>query len=408
MHIFKNFKNFADVEIDLSKPMTLLIGRNGSGKSNLIEGVELLSELIKGRLIEEISDLGRKSKFEIRGGLKGCIKKGEKECEIGFKCKRNFNNTIQNLEYIVKLELIPYIDITKVILNNNKKIFSTKHSELQPEYLQLVGMGLGFLIGGVVGFYLGLGAGVVANKNMPKPEESILYQYFETHVFNIHPHLMRNYEDKIQIKLAKNGSNISSVLYYLNEKIPETLKRILQNIKEFPEESFINFEFTTTPDEVIFALKYPNGEVINAKLLSDGTLRALAILTALETIPEGSRIIIEEIDNGIHASRTKILLDAIWETSHRRNLKTLITTHNSATLDGLDDEQLSSVVVCHYDKESQSAKLTPFFDLPHVYTLLQKGKLGGLVTRNVIENYLDPNFEQKRQAKMQKWLESIE
>lgn len=27
MHTFKNFKNFADVEIDLSKPMTLLIGR---------------------------------------------------------------------------------------------------------------------------------------------------------------------------------------------------------------------------------------------------------------------------------------------------------------------------------------------------------------------------------------------
>ncbi|NOQ37177.1 MAG: AAA family ATPase, partial [Methylococcaceae bacterium] len=41
MHTFKNFKNFSDVEIDLSKPMTLLIGRNGSGKSNLIEGVEL-------------------------------------------------------------------------------------------------------------------------------------------------------------------------------------------------------------------------------------------------------------------------------------------------------------------------------------------------------------------------------
>ncbi|MCK5872165.1 MAG: AAA family ATPase, partial [Methylococcales bacterium] len=85
MHTFKNFKNFADVEIDLSKPMTLLIGRNGSGKSNLIEGVELLAELIKGRLIDDISDLGRRSKFEIRGGLKGCLKKGEKKISMGFE-----------------------------------------------------------------------------------------------------------------------------------------------------------------------------------------------------------------------------------------------------------------------------------------------------------------------------------
>jgi hypothetical protein len=47
-------------------------------------------------------------------------------------------------------------------------------------------------------------------------------------------------------------------------------------------------------------------------------------------------------------------------------------------------------------------------DLPHVDILLQKGKLGRLVTRNVIEHYLDPEFEQKRQAKMKSWLESIE
>ena len=58
MHTFKNFKNFAYAEIDLSKPMTLLIGRNGSGKSNVIEGVELLAELIKAREVHEISDVG--------------------------------------------------------------------------------------------------------------------------------------------------------------------------------------------------------------------------------------------------------------------------------------------------------------------------------------------------------------
>ena len=370
MHTFKNFKNFADVEIDLSKPMTLLIGRNGSGKSNLIEGVALLSELIKGREVHEISDIERHGEFEIRGSLRGCFRQGTDFFEIGFKDNFICNQIKEKVIHKSKVLLKPSIQI--------------EHKRYADELVKSMEDMTSFAI--------------MTDK----------YRYVS--VFDIHPRIMRQYSPIGLNKLSRNGANISSVLYYLQQKSPDVLQRILKNISELPEESFISFEFITTSDEsdVLFALKYPNGEVINAKLLSDGTLRALAILTALETVPEGSRVIIEEIDNGIHASRTKILLDAIWETSHRRNLKTLITTHNSATLDGLDEEQLSSVVVCHYDKESQSAKLTPFLNLPHVYTLLQKGGLGGLVTRNVIEHYLDPKFEKKRQEKMQSWLESIE
>ena len=64
------------------------------------------------------------------------------------------------------------------------------------------------------------------------------------------------------------------------------------------------------------------------------------------------------------------------------------------------------MVVCHYDKQSQSAKLTPFFELPRIDVLLQKGKLGGLVTRNVIERYLDPEFENEQRKIALEWLES--
>ena len=45
------------------------------------------------------------------------------------------------------------------------------------------------------------------------------------------------------------------------------------------------------------------GVLVDARLLSDGTLRMLAVVTALETVPTGSRIIIEEFDNGLHPSR---------------------------------------------------------------------------------------------------------
>ena len=71
MHHFYDFKGFKNTQIDLMRPMTLLIGRNGSGKTNVIEGMELLAQLASGRPLYEISDIGRGSgsTFEIRGGL---------------------------------------------------------------------------------------------------------------------------------------------------------------------------------------------------------------------------------------------------------------------------------------------------------------------------------------------------
>ena len=48
MHCLTDFKNFARAELDLFKPLSVLLGRNGSGKTNLIEGVELFATLARG------------------------------------------------------------------------------------------------------------------------------------------------------------------------------------------------------------------------------------------------------------------------------------------------------------------------------------------------------------------------
>ena len=36
MHCLTDFKNFARAELNLFEPLTVLLGRNGSGKTNLI------------------------------------------------------------------------------------------------------------------------------------------------------------------------------------------------------------------------------------------------------------------------------------------------------------------------------------------------------------------------------------
>jgi len=85
-------------------------------------------------------------------------------------------------------------------------------------------------------------------------------------------------------------------------------------------------------------------------LLSDGTLRVLAIsqrdealcaiAAAMLSATEGSLVVIEEIDNGVHPNRAKHLLASIRDIAEQRKLRVLLSTHNPALMDALPDAKL--------------------------------------------------------------------
>lgn len=431
MHYLRNFKSFADASIDLMRPMTLLIGRNGSGKSNAIEGVELLAQLAHGLPLFNVTDVGRgvAGSFEIRGGLVGCVRHGEpSECfELGFDAAYRFDGTTQPFSYRLTVNagiLGNWVESEQLKIND-RILFSARCGGSK-DILDVTYDN--FARGGtkptthlaadrsVLSRY-----GVFAPSPDPKKPRTRdahnLVRAVEQHlnaafVFDPHPRSMRDYARIGQSRLAKDGGNLSSVLHALkigDDDARNKLSRIKARISNLPEEPFEDFEFFTTPlNDVMMALKTKTGEVTDARQLSDGTLRALAILTAVETVPEYSRIVIEEIDNGIHSSRLDALVDALWESAGGRKLNVLATTHNPATLDCLDDEQLRSVVIAYFNQTTSSAELKQLLDLPRVESLLEPGLLGGLVTRRTLDRFLGSDAEEKQQGRMREWLASIE
>lgn len=451
MHTLKNFKSFADTRLNLMQPVTLVIGKNGSGKSNAIEGVELLAQIAHGRPLYEISDVGRGSgtTFQVRGGLPACVHNdnfpqpvnslssriGEVlmrttlnlasgEFTLGFdEVVIVFGGTTQPVNYIVTIGFSPDPRIKEERLTiGNRVIFQTLPSEGNPvldvQYDNFArGRNKPVISLPADRSVLSRYAQFAPDRTRKMAVDAILVveaieSYLKAaYVFDPHPHAMREYERVGQYILNRDGSNLSSVLYGLgqgDEKQKAGQKLILELIRQFPEEPFEDFDFTqTSRGDVLLGLKRSDGAVIDARVLSDGTLRALAILTALETAQTGSRIVLEEVDNGIHPSRAKVLMDHIWATAGQRKLNILATTHNPATLNGLSHEQLKSVVVCHYDSQQQASRLTPLFELPHSEVLLEGRQLGDLITRQVFEQYLMPRFEEDRREKAQAWLDSL-
>ena len=218
-------------------------------------------------------------------------------------------------------------------------------------------------------------------------------------------------------QLLRNGANLSSVLFALSDFQREdtpALRRITEIMRQIPEEPFtgIGFEETSLGDVMAgFVPDQRNGtntrKLVDARMLSDGTLRMLAIITALETVPDGSRIVVEEFDNGLHPSRAKLLVGALAATASRRKLNVLVTTHNPAFMDAFDESQMKSVLICHSEDSDSGSRVTRLGDMDIAGTIGLRGGLGDFVSHGVLERHLSPDFAKKRAKETREWLASL-
>ena len=233
------------------------------------------------------------------------------------------------------------------------------------------------------------------NRNFKDSERlvfSVMDNLHTSFVFDPNPKLMRGYERIGNSVLSKDAANLSAVFYAFSvgdESQQASLVRLLSRIRQLPDEPYEDFDFTKTDrDDVIFGLRDKTGYSADARSLSDGTLRTLAILTAMETVQKKSRVVVEEFDNGLHPSRTGLLVSAITEATEQRGLKVLVTTHNPATMNNLTPKQLEGVVLCTWSKAKEAADLIELKQLPRSDELLERGQLGDLVSRRVLESHL--------------------
>ena len=425
MHHLTDFKGFEDAQINLLRPFTLLIGPNGSGKSNVIEAIELLSFVARGQPLHEIGDVGRAAAgLQIRGGLQACGRAGLGEFNLGFTSGGKQRGESKGTRYALDIRTQPHPQISAEKLRfEDRAIYETLPRDPESASRDITVRYDNFARGGrkpqtaassersVLSQYRD-----IARKNRQFEMCTALVDVLMGHlqasfVFDPDPKLMHVYERIGNSVLSRDGANLSAVLYALSvgdEAQQASLDRLLSRIRQLPDEPYEEFSFTTTDlGDVIFGLRERTGFTVDARALSDGTLRTLAILTALETVQEGSRVIVEEFDNGLHPSRVEVLTAAIGDATQRRKLKVLVTTHNPATMNSLTDEQMKGVVLCTWSQTREAADLIELTDLPRFDELLERGQLGDLVSRRVVEQYLAPEFEDRQREKVLKWVEAL-
>ncbi|MEH2199211.1 MAG: AAA family ATPase [Nostoc sp.] len=103
--ILENWKSFRYAELPLD-PLTVLIGTNASGKSNVVEALEFLQIIARGENIEAAL-AGDKRLQSIRGGVEWAAKNGENE----FTLKILVADRDSEVDYLyrITLQTIPSI-----------------------------------------------------------------------------------------------------------------------------------------------------------------------------------------------------------------------------------------------------------------------------------------------------------
>jgi len=380
-----NLLSFSSLELEL-KPLNILIGHNGSGKSNLIEAIALIQSTPKG-----IAGPIREG-----GGIpdwiwKGADPKSEATIETIIQPQRVKEKS--NLRYKLSFASAgSRFEIVDERVENEKPLVG--HDE--PRYYYFYQNGFPIIN--------------VGNPDDPKnkrrlkredvdPEKSIIAQrrdpdnypeltylgdmfgkiriYRDWSFGRYTPPRLRQPTDLATDFLDENCSNLGLVLNNLHNQ-PETKAKILDALNSlYPTitDFGVNIEGGTAQ---IFL--HEGRFSIPATRLSDGTLRYLCLLAILCHPTPPPLICIEEPELGLHPDALAKLAELMRDASTRTQL--IITTHSDILVDEFTDEP---ELVVTFEKSGESTvanRLDPdaleeWLDKYTLGEMRQSGHIGG-------------------------------
>ena len=333
--MLQNYKSIARCNVVL-RPLTVLVGPNGSGKSNFLDALRFVADGLNKTLDQAIRDRGGINDVRRRSGghpnhlgiAIDLVLPGDRRAHYAFEiaARKDGGFEVEREECLV--------------FGSEVARYKVDHGEV---------------------------AGDIASPPAPLPDRLYLvtasgfaqfrgvYDALSRMVFyNLNPEAVRAMQapDPGEL-LARDGRNLASVIGRMEKETPETkrrleeyLSRIVPGLESVTRQSLQSWETLEFRQQIQGA---KNPWRFTAVSMSDGTLRALGVLTALLQRRNGTRVAaptlvgIEEPEAALHPAAAAVLLDALREAS--RSVQVVVTTHSPDLLDSEDVDTDSILAV---------------------------------------------------------------
>jgi predicted ATPase len=328
----RGYKSIGFCDVGL-QPLTILVGRNAAGKSNFLDALAFLRDI----LIVGVNEASNR-----HGGYEAipCRSCPEGSARIEIECG-----------YTVSGDAVPWAGIYSIEIAFPKK----RPAEIRHEHLRLLNgkwwIGYTNNNGQVTCSAADDGP---AERDWKITDRPFLDNYHDTPVpefheslagiatYNFHPDTIRSVQKPLLgVMLERDGRNLASAIGSLKEIKPDFVQRVRDYLSIIAEEveSFdvVRYgEYETIRFRLRRDGKGPMLE-FDAASMSDGSLRALAALVAAFQIhlPTGPTVVgIEEPETALHPAAMRALVDALDDATQRTQV--LLTTHSADLLSSRD------------------------------------------------------------------------
>ncbi|MCW3099910.1 MAG: chromosome segregation protein [Chthonomonadaceae bacterium] len=322
----EGYRSIRQLDLELTD-LTVLVGANGSGKSNFISFFQMLNFMLSGSLQVYIAR---------RGGGSSILHYGPQQtsvlhAELNFEGADNVSKYGFNLAFaapdtlLFAYEYVQFQNADRPVAYDRN--LGSGHLETKLVRLSKEGSKEG-------------GGSKVARTFMERLNEVQAYHFHDTSEDSS----MRTSQDLARNRhLMSTGGNLAAFLYMLRETKPQHYARILSTVRlAVPYLS----DFVLEPDrlntgriQLRWRDRNPDHE-FGAHQLSDGSLRAIALITALlqpeEMMP--GLIMIDEPELGLHPSAVGLIGSLIKAASLRRQV--VVATQSPRLISEFEPEDI--------------------------------------------------------------------
>ena len=352
----KGFRSIKEVTLEL-RPLNILIGANGAGKSNLIAFFKLVNELMAGRLQQYIGATGRAT-ANLYFGPKVTP---QLEAELIFEVDNGTDTYRMRLFHGASDSLI---------FAEETLIFHMKGFP-KPKTVSLGGGHQETRIGD--------------EAEKEEPVAVVLRRLMNRcRVYHFHDtsptSRVRQYcyvDDKRW--LMPDAANLAAVLYELKSSQELVYRRIVETIRQVAP-FFEDFDLEpTNSKDIILNWRHRESDLIfGPHQLSDGTIRAICLISLLlqprDNLPY--LIVVDEPELGLHPYALNVIASLFQSASNHTQV--LISTQSSTFLDGFEPEDI--VVVERKGEASEFSRP----DAEQLTSWLEDYSLGETWEKNII------------------------
>jgi predicted ATPase len=354
----KGYKSIKELSLDLS-PINVLIGANGSGKSNFISFFKLLRWMMQspGQLQFFVGQSGGASSFLFDGA----------SVTPQIESELNFETTVGRNDYFFRLfhaasDTFIFAE-EKYRFSNNRYGSTASWSSLDAAHKEarLIDQA---------------GSGDQTARTISRlVQVCVVHQFHDTSQTS---RIKQRWNINDSQYLKEDGANLAPFLLRLRENEPRYYQRIIETLSQIAP-FFADFVLSPIGNTVLLQWREIGTDLVfSPHQASDGTLRAMALVSLLlqpiDNLPDV--LILDEPELGLHPYAINIIGSLINSVSN--HCQVILATQSALLIDCFEAEDI--IVVERNNRESSFKRLDP----SDLKDWLEEYSLSELWNKNVI------------------------